>query len=79
MVRRGGETGLTRNASQTPYEYSQLLEAKMLEANEDLGAMTDAFVEARYSRHEITNQQASLVQRYWERVKRALRQWRRGV
>lgn len=76
MVRRGGETGITRHASQTPYEYSHLVQTQVSEADQDLEAMTDAFVEARYSRHEITLQQARLVQQYWERVKRALREWR---
>ena len=78
LVRRGGEHGLPRQVSQTPYEYAQVLESQVAEVNEDLDAMTGAFLEARYSKHEITTQRAGLVQRYWDRIKRALRRKRDG-
>ena len=34
--------------------------------------LTDAFVEARYSQHDITPQDAKQAQKEWERVKDAL-------
>jgi hypothetical protein len=35
--------------------------------------LTDQFIEARYSRHEVTTENASLARRYWDRIRRALR------
>lgn len=40
---------------------------------QDLSALTDEFIEARYSQHEITGAQASLVRRYWEHILQTLR------
>lgn len=36
-------------------------------------AITDKFVEARYSLHPVTGQDVGLVQHYWQRIRRALR------
>ena len=73
LVRRGGEHGLPRQPAQTPYEYSQALQDHLPGVEGDISSMTDEFMEARYSQHEITAPHASLVQSYWERIKRALR------
>ncbi|MGE5225031.1 MAG: DUF4129 domain-containing protein [Omnitrophica WOR_2 bacterium] len=73
LIRRGGESGIPRALSQTPLEYEQSLKANLPEAQEDVGSMTEAFVEARYSRHEINDERASTVRQYWDRVRRALR------
>ena len=73
FVRRGGEHGLPRLPAQTPYEYSRALQDHLPGVEGDISSMTDEFMEARYSQHEITAPRASLVQSYWERIKRALR------
>ncbi len=100
MVRRGGEQGVARRTSQTPYEYSQELESlvrqqgapgqtvRPLETEPapvssgqaagqpdpaaEIAALTDEFMEARYSQHEITEQHAGRVRRYWEHIRRAI-------
>jgi hypothetical protein len=78
MVRRGGESGLPRQASQTPYEYSNRLQANLpsqgdgVDIQQDILSLTERFVEAKYSRHEVTDEQASLARRTWERLRRAL-------
>jgi hypothetical protein len=74
MVRRSTEQGLRRKPSQTPSEYASLLERGLPSAEEDIDLMTKAFVEARYSRHQINAKQADRVRTVWERVRRALRQ-----
>jgi hypothetical protein len=73
LVRRGGEKGLERMPSQTPYEYSQALIDQLPAVEKDVSSLAEQFVEARYSQHEITPTHANLVQRYWEHIKRALR------
>ncbi len=55
-------------------------EAQVAERNglsTDIIVMTNKFVEARYSRHEITPQDAGLVQRAWEHLRSALQRLRR--
>jgi hypothetical protein len=71
MIRRGGEQGLTRKPSQTPSEYAVQLEKAVPSASEDIDSITEAFVEARYSRQEVDSRKADLVKATWERIRRA--------
>ncbi len=73
MLRRSGERGHPRQATQTPDEYARTLHSQLPEISEDITAITNEFSEARYSRHEITTEKVGLVRRYWEHIKRALR------
>jgi hypothetical protein len=78
MLRRGQESGMPRKPSQTPFEYEERLESDLPDVDVDLKSMTEAFVEARYSRHPITPDRARHVYSYWERIKRALRLHKKG-
>lgn len=73
FLRRSGESGLPRSLSQTPNEYAQRLDSALPEAEPDIDALTAAFIEARYTRIEIPPQKASLAQRTWQRLRKALR------
>jgi hypothetical protein len=73
LVRRSGESGLPRRASQTPYEYESDLNASIPEAGDDVATLTEAFVEARYSRHPITAAAAEAVRLHWEQLRKQLR------
>jgi len=73
MLRRAGESGLPRQPSQTPSEYLPPLQNTIPDSAEDAAALTETFLEARYSAHEVTGEQVSLVQGYWERIKKSLR------
>ncbi len=77
LLRRGSQQGYDRPASQTPYEYASRLTGALPEVSEDVSSMTAEFVEARYSAHEIAPTRVSLVRRYWEHIKAALRNSRR--
>lgn len=79
LVRRGAETGLTRQVSQTPYEYAHFLDRSLPEVSDSVNQMTESFMEARYTRHPIEIQQASLVRSYWERIRQALRELKKRV
>jgi hypothetical protein len=78
FVRRGGEIGMTRQPTHTPYEYSKLLKSEITDVSSDVDTLTNAFVEARYSKHEISPEKASLVQRFWEHIRRAMHDWRKA-
>lgn len=76
MVRRGGEGGISRKASQTPYEYAQDVETAFPEIDEEVASLTAAYVEARYSQHTQGTDDVSRVKRQWQRIRQALRRKR---
>jgi hypothetical protein len=41
-------------------------------ASEDIDSLTEAFVEARYSRHAVDARMADMVKATWQRIRRAL-------
>jgi hypothetical protein len=73
MLRRGKEKGLPRGPGQTPYEYARRIAPEVPDVEPDVSALTQEFIEARYSLHDISPQKASLVQQYWKRIRKALR------
>jgi hypothetical protein len=73
MIRRGGEQGVTRRPSQTPSEYAEALEKALPSAGGDIESITEAFVQARYSRRDVDSGQANAVKAAWGRLRRALR------
>jgi len=77
LLRRGNETGLPRDLSQTPDEYAQVVERSLPTVEGEVEALTESFSEARYSRHAIAEQDASIVKTYWEQIRRVFR-GRRG-
>jgi len=78
MVRRGAEQGVTRNPSQTPSEYAVTLENALPSAAEDIDSITEAFVEARYSRQEVDSSKAESVKAIWGRIRNALQSKSKG-
>lgn len=77
ILRRADRQGYPRKRNQTPEEYQGTLAPHLLQAEDDIGALTQAFVEARYSHHQVASDQERRVRANWERVKRALRALRR--
>jgi hypothetical protein len=77
MIRRGGERGIRRKKAQTPYEYAQSLETLVPEVDQDIHSLTDAFVDARYSRKEVNDKDANVVKRSWQKIRGALRTFRK--
>ena len=73
IVRRAGQQGFPRRHHQTPHEFSTTLESNLPQLEEDIETLTQAFIEARYSRHELAPDQEQRVRANWERVKSALR------
>jgi hypothetical protein len=73
LIRRGNEAGYPRQPSQTPYEYAHFIEPGLPEQADALSDMTEAFLEARYSRHEVTTEQVSRMKRAWDRVRSVLK------
>jgi hypothetical protein len=78
VLRRAHRQGFSRHGHQTPHEYYETLQPHLPQAQQDMGALTEAFVEARYSQHEVAASEERRVRSNWERVKAALRALKGG-
>ncbi|HLJ68740.1 MAG TPA: DUF4129 domain-containing protein [Chloroflexota bacterium] len=77
VLRRSRRVGIGRTASQTPREFAAVLSPHIGPAGEDMQALTDAFVEARYSQHTVGEEEIKRGRTHWQRVQAALRGFRR--
>ncbi len=78
ILRRAGRLGFRRRRSQTPEEYDAMLGPYLPHARQDMDALTQAFVEARYSLHPVGRDRERQTRTRWQRVKAALRRFKRG-
>jgi hypothetical protein len=74
LIRRSAESGLPRGRSQTPSEFASRLDRALPEAEPDIDALTEAFIEARYTRQPVEPEKANVVKQYWERIRKVLRE-----
>ena len=70
---RAAERGLARPPHRTPLEFARDLEAHLPDAGEDVQALTEAFVDARYTPRDIAPSEAQTAQTAWQRLMEALR------
>jgi Domain of unknown function (DUF4129) len=75
MIRFNNRFGIQRRKSQTPYEYAQMLLGQTPTIKENLDVITGSFIEARYTRHIITNDQANTTQTAWENMQKTLNEF----
>lgn len=78
LVQRAAGVGWARAPAQTAYEYSSDLASKLPERAAELRALTDAFVDAKYSRRRIDDEDARRARRPWERLRGELQVRRRA-
>jgi len=78
VLHRAQRQGLGRRPALTPLEYEALLGEQLADAEISVHELTQAFIEARYSEHNVDQQGANLAQRAWQRIKRALTMRRRA-
>ena len=76
-ARRAAQAGQPRRPAQTPYEYEASLGEHFPDLEPDLSGLTEAFVEARYGREPVEDEDVARVKPLWQRVTAALRR-RRG-
>jgi len=65
-------------SAQTPEEFAALLSPEIPQAAGDVGLLTTAYVEARYSRHDFLEEdRLAPVRHGWDRIRQALRDLKR--
>ncbi len=72
VLSRAGRLGMSRSVAQTPYEYGASLGPRLPSGQPELGSLTERFVEAYYSPHEVDAAQADHARVDAERVEEAL-------
>jgi hypothetical protein len=73
LIRRGGEQGLPRKASQTPAEYAAALDPALPEIQPEIDSLTETFIAARYAPGPVEAPQVTRAQSLWERIRKSLR------
>lgn len=76
MLNRAAQVGAPRQRHQTPHEYAARLLPRVADQAEALDQLTEAFVQARYSKRDFSPQDISLLHRIWQRLQAALRRMR---
>ncbi|MGB8648299.1 MAG: DUF4129 domain-containing protein [Anaerolineae bacterium] len=77
LLQRAAQSGYPRRPDQTPFEYVTRLEPQLPSEHESLEKLTEAFVQARYSRRDFAPDQVSFLHQIWQRLQSALRQLRK--
>lgn len=72
-VRRAEEHGIGRVESETPIEYAVDLKAEWPQTGKDVDVLTAAFLQARYSNREITEEDVQPVQDHWKHIRAELK------
>lgn len=71
-LRRAGRHGFARGQAQTPDEYNTALSPSLPEAQQEMGRLTQAFIVARYSPHNVPPDHAGTARSDSEQVDAAL-------
>jgi hypothetical protein len=72
ILKRAEKCGPARKAHQTPYEYEPDLSRSVPDVQPEVDALTQAFVQARYSQKKFDEEQATLVKQQWRQIRRKL-------
>ena len=78
ILERSAQQEEGRAASETPLEYEKRLARAVPEVGDQVRELTWGFIEARYSEHDVTVDEASALQRAWRYIKRSLILRKRG-
>lgn len=76
-VKEAEEEGVARQPHATPLEFAEQLRTEWPETEGDVRDLTGAFVDARYSEHDVGEQEVSGAESAWRRLVRGLRSGQR--
>jgi hypothetical protein len=72
VLHRSERQGFGRGAGQTPFEYEQVLLRELPDAADEIHALTEHFIEARYTEHDVDEEREHQAQTVWQRIKKLL-------
>jgi hypothetical protein len=72
-LKNAEKSGFKRQYSQTPAEFALQIGKVLPDMNAEIGQLTESFVHARYSRHNLESKEAFLIKKIWKYVRSELR------
>ena len=76
---QGREMGLPRRTEETPYEYLHRLESKSVEGNQQIGQLTDAYVQERYGLADTEPEKLKWLNHLWQTLRKKISGQANGV
>ncbi|HVN55344.1 MAG TPA: DUF4129 domain-containing protein [Anaerolineaceae bacterium] len=76
LIHENKGSPLERKTVQTPREYQKTLDHTIPEVEEEIQLLTDAFIEARYTPHPITEKTSNLARLSWKQISTAIQRFR---
>lgn len=73
ILHRAQQKGINRSPSTTPLEFLPSLQANTPQAEKDVQALTESFLQARYNHRPIVVEEVIQVKKLWQRVRSHLR------
>jgi len=78
ILHRSSRQGFGRPPWMTPLEYQDTLASEVPSASDQVAQLSDAFVEARYSQHPVSSEDAKGLREVWHSVRKAITSRRRA-
>ena len=75
-LRRAEARGVTRKVNETPLEFVEDLKQEWPDAEGEINELTDAFLEARYSASNFTEEDIGPIKRTWRQVRSGIKRRR---
>jgi hypothetical protein len=79
MLQRAARMGIPRRRDHTPHEYDAVLGPRLTEGRPALLSLTEAFLVARYSPHEVGRDDEKQAREEWREISKALSALRREI
>lgn len=76
LIQQGEQSGITKKPSQTAIQYQKTLKQSLSEEQDEIDRVTQAFLEARYTRHEIKLETVEEIEPLWKRLQKSLQSFR---
>ncbi len=73
IVKRAANKGVARQKGETPLEFAQDLKESWPDTDDEVDALTDAFLRARYGRSPIKKEDVTPIKQRWRQLKSNLR------
>ena len=73
IIKRVGDQGTVRQRSQTPHEFEAILRQTIPEADQEVGGLTEAFIQVRYGQAKVSKEKVAFVKQLWLYLKKRLR------
>jgi hypothetical protein len=72
VLHQAADHGIRRRPGETPLRYAPRLEEELVDEEQPVSGLTDEFVRIHYAAHQVEETSMPRLQRFWERIRKAL-------